>query len=114
MTGAKRDARDDDPGGAAAEPHFEAVQRECPLQFFADAAGDDHHQRKQRRIARRFQQSLQRVLRHGAASRATNTTVMAIASATKIIGTPAAASAATRRWPTTTSRGCSPWTIRNI
>ena len=41
MTGAKGDARDDDAGGAAAQPHFEAVQGECPLQFFADAARDD-------------------------------------------------------------------------
>ena len=53
------------PTVAAAEPDLEAVQQERALDFLAHAAGDDHDEREQPRVARRAQQLLQRIVLDG-------------------------------------------------
>ena len=49
----------------AAQPHVEAVEQERALDFLAHAAGGEHHEREQPRVARRAQQFLQRVVGDG-------------------------------------------------
>ena len=95
MARAKRRARHDDAGDAAAEPPLEAMQQERALDFFAHAAGHHHHQGKQPGVARRPQQRLQRIVFHrvqplwrDALDR--GTTAMPMPNATRMSGRPAA------------------------
>ena len=62
VTRAECDARDDQPDDAAAQPDLEAVQEKRALNLFAHAAGDEHDEREEPRVARRAQEILQRVL----------------------------------------------------
>src|SRR5580765_3092035 len=62
MTGAERDARDDESHRPAAEPHVEPMQQERALDFLAHAAGDEDHEGEQPRVARRAEETLQWVL----------------------------------------------------
>src|SRR5207253_10362185 len=61
MTEAERDARDDEAGRGTAEPDLESMQDERPLNFFADAAGDDNADGKQNGTARTLDEVLQRI-----------------------------------------------------
>ena len=52
MPRAERDAGDDQPDGAAAQPDVEPVQQEGALDFLAHASGHHHDQREQPGVAR--------------------------------------------------------------
>ena len=52
MAGAERHAGDDHADRAAAQPDLEAMQQERALNLFADAAGHEHDEREQPRVAR--------------------------------------------------------------
>ena len=65
MPGAEADARHRQPDDRAAEPHLEPVQQERALDLLAQAARHQHDEREEPRVARRAQQILQRVFRHG-------------------------------------------------
>ena len=54
-------AVDHDADQAAAEVLIEAPDDEAALDFFADAAGEHHHDREDRRVARRLQHALERI-----------------------------------------------------
>ena len=92
------------PTDAAAQPDLEAMQQERALNLLADASGHEHDEREQPRVARRAEETLERILLQRCAATARSTwiassTPMPAPSATTISGMPYATSSGDRPRP---------------